>query len=153
MDILMRLGDHEFAVDPLNYQKLDTNLEARWKENYTANGNHVDQFLGASARTATINGVLFPQSYGGLDEAEAITQTIRAGQPVPLFSISGRHFGLVKVLSLNLSHDTIGPNDEVIEASYSIKVSEYSGTTNRNPLMGGFGGAATQLINAVRTLF
>lgn len=153
MSILMRLGDHEFAVDPLNYQKLKTSIEGRWAENYTANGNHVDQFLGASAQTATIEGVLFPESYGGLREAEAIKQTVRAGQPVPLFSISGRNFGLVKVLGIDLSHETIGPEDRVIEASYTIKVSEYSGNTNRNPLMGGFGGIAGQLISAVRTLF
>lgn len=153
MSILMRLGPHEFAVDPLNYNNFQSNIEARWKDNYTANGNHVDQFLGASARTATIKGVLFPESYGGLNEAEAVSQTIRAGNPVPLFSKAGRHFGLVKVLSLNLTHETIGPDDRVIEASYSIKVSEYSGTINRNPLMNGNRGLTGLISSAIRTLF
>ena len=153
MSILMQLGPHQFAVDPLNYNKFESDIEARWKENYTANGNHIDQFLGASARSITISGVLFPESYGGLNEAEAVAQTIRAGNPVPLFSISGRNYGLVKALSLNLTHKKIGPRDSIIEAVYSIKVSEYSGNLNRNPLMGGVTGFVRQAIDQVRTLF
>jgi hypothetical protein len=73
--------------------------------------------------------------------------SIKAGQPVQLFSVSGQHFGLVKILSSNLSNENIGPDDEVIEARYNIKVSSY-----RNPLLAS-GNIFSVVANAARSLF
>lgn len=152
MSVLMRLGPHEFTIENLNYQRLERSVSARWKENFTANGNHVDQFLGANPLAVTISGVLFPKSYGGYEEALAIEATINAGRIFPLFSVSGRNFGQVKTLSCNISNENIGPNDEIIEARYNIKVSSYSGSSNRNPLLVS-GGIISGLVNEIRSLF
>lgn len=152
MSVLMRLGPHQFTIEDFNYQRLERSISARWKESFTANGNHVDQFLGATPLAVTISGVLFPKSYGGYDEALSVETSIKAGLPVQLFSVSGQHFGLVKILSSNLSNEKIGPDDEVIEARYNIKVSSYSGSANRNSLLAN-GSVFSGVIDTIRSLF
>jgi len=151
MDILMRLGPHHFTVSGLNYQKLVTEYEARWKENFTAGGGHVDHFFGANPLAVTISGAIFDQAFGGFSEGEAIADTAMRGQPVPLYSRSGKTFGKVKILSVRLSQDTIGPGATILEAAHDIKISRYSGRDNPNPLMGG--GVGNALNRLSQTLF
>lgn len=151
MDILMRLGPHHFTVSGLNYQKLVTEFEARWKENFTAGGGHVDHFFGAKPLAITISGAIFDVAFGGYREAEAIAETAKRGVPVPLYSRAGKTFGKVKILSVRLSQDTIGPGSMILEAAHDIKISSYSGRENPNPLMsGGIGSALNRL---AQTLF
>lgn len=135
MSILVALGDHKFTVNALNFQKLQEEYAARWKEHFTANGGHVDHFLGATPDVVTISGVLFPAAYGGHEQARAVGASIRAGKPLPLYSLTGANFGEVKILSLRLSSDKIGPSGIIIEASYELKVSGYSGQEQRNELL------------------
>ncbi|WP_068317559.1 phage tail protein [Polycladidibacter hongkongensis] len=130
---LLALGPHRFRVEGLNYQKLEREYAGRWMEHFTANGGHVDHFLGATPRTLTISGVLFPQSYGGYEAAEAMGASIEAGLVLPLFSAQ-KPFGLYKALSLRLSDESTGPNG-VVEAKYDLELSLYQGGLNRNSLM------------------
>lgn len=155
MDILMRLGSHHFTVSGLNYQKLVTEYEARWKENFTTGGGHVDHFFGASPLAITISGAIFDEAFGGFAEGEAIAQTAMQGAPVPLYSRAGKTFGKVKILSVRLSQDTIGPGGMILEGAHDIKVSRYSGRDNPNPLMAkiGNGGIGNALNRLAQTLF
>lgn len=152
MTVLMRIGDHQFTIDDLNYQKFATEYEARWKEHFTAGGGHVDHFLGPAPQSVTLSGILFPESHGGLNEAEALGAETTKGQPLAMYSLAGKSFGNVKVLSLRLSHEVIGVDARVMKASYDLKVSRYGQGADRNPLMGG-GGFLAQAANRIRTLF
>lgn len=135
MSVLMNLGDFKFTILDLNYQKLVTEYEARWKENFTAGGGHVDMFLGGNPLAITISGILFPAHYGGLEPAHALGAEANTGKPMPLYSRAGRNFGKVKVLGISITDETIGPDGVVIEAGYELRVSQYSGGNDRNPLM------------------
>ncbi|WP_068087507.1 phage tail protein [Polycladidibacter stylochi] len=142
---LLALGPHRFRIEGLNYQKLEREFAGRWKEHFTANGSHVDQFLGATPRTLMLSGVLFPQSYGGYEAAVAVGLSIERGHILPLFSIT-KPFGLYKALSLRLSDETTGPGG-VIEASYELELSSFQGTLYRNTLLSGMAQGVDGLIS------
>ncbi|MBL4785472.1 MAG: phage tail protein [Cohaesibacteraceae bacterium] len=152
MSTLMVLGVHRFSVDALNYQKLTAISEARWKENFTANGGHIDVFLGAAPHKTTVRGVLYPMAFGGYGEASAISTSVDAGKPLPMFTMTGNNFGLVKLHSFNLVDEKTGPNGIITEASFDLTVSAYSGTNNLNPLMSSVGGAINTAVGAINTV-
>lgn len=151
-EILMRLGPHEFTVSGLNYQRLSAEFEARWKENYTAGGAQIDQFFGLAAPVLTISGAIFDEEFGGYDEARQVAETAARGEAVPLYASTGRSFGDVKILTLSLTQDVIGPGGRILEASYEIKVSRYGGNGDRNPLLGS-NGLANAAASLLPTLF
>jgi phage protein U len=133
--VLMRLGPHQFSVEGLSFHQFQAKYAARWKEHYTAGGGHIDQFLGASPREVTIDGVLFPLANSDRKPAQAIGQSIEQGKAMRLISSTGENFGFFKALSLSLTDEEHAPGGAVTYGRYSLTLSRFSGRNNPNPFM------------------
>ncbi len=95
---LFALGPHVFRVIGLNGQALETTSEASWAEFQRFGMVDGAHFTGMMRDTHVIQGVLFPDAIGGLQDYEAIRATQRQGKAVQLVSMGSALVGTARGL-------------------------------------------------------
>ncbi|KZK83619.1 Phage P2 GpU [Pseudovibrio sp. Ad13] len=109
--IPMALGPFLFHAHGFGYTELERTLETRWATQETAGRMHAQQWTGPGSETIRINGVLFPQEFGGQTTLDGVRLAARQGVPLMLVSIGGRVFGSHTIQGVEEAqslHDRIG---------------------------------------------
>ena len=84
---------------------------ASWTEIETAGRLNALQWTGPRTEVVTINGVLFPQEFGGAGTLEGVRLAAKSGVPLMLVSLGGKVFGshaIQKVDEDRAFHDRYG---------------------------------------------
>jgi len=129
---LLALGPHIFEIVGLNYQKLERESQAVWPAIKRFGGHAARQFTGLGPDSQTVNGLLFPDEFGGRGEYEAIRATQSRGSPVMMVGFSGatlgRVFGLVIIETVSDTQFHIDRSGAGKQLEFSVTVSPYGGS-------------------------
>lgn len=90
----MALGPFMFRAHGFGYEGLGRKLNTTWAQLETAGRFHALQWTGPTEDVVTVNGVLFPQEFGGQETLDGIRLAAQVGVPLPLFTLGGKYFGL-----------------------------------------------------------
>lgn len=136
----MAIGPFMFHSLRFGYNGLGRDISTRWASIQTVGGLNRLQWTGGDEDTALIEGVLFPEEFGGLSSLEGIRAAAQSGLVLPLITLGGNVYGMhvVEMVSEDQSfHDRLGrPRKDV----FRIGLKRYAG--------GGF-----SPISVVQTLF
>lgn len=107
----MALGPFMFRAHGFGYTDVARKLDATWAEIETAGGLNALQWTGPKSEVVTINGVLFPQEFGGAGTLEGVRLAAKNGIPLMLVSLGGKVFGMHAVQKVDEDralHDRTG---------------------------------------------
>lgn len=123
----MALGPFGFHALRFGYNGVSRNLTTTWAAIETVGGLNRLQWLGGEADKATIEGVVFPEEFGGLESLEGVRSAARNGAVLPLVTLGGNVFGMYVIEGVSEDqryHDALGrPRKDV----FSIELTRYVG--------------------------
>lgn len=91
--VTMALGPFMFRAHGFGYTGLTQKLDTTWAEIETVGRLNALQWTGPTSEVVTINGVLFPEEWGGLTTLEGVRLAARNGIPLMLVSLGGKILG------------------------------------------------------------
>jgi uncharacterized protein len=128
MAIPMALGPFMFHSLRFGFHGLGRDLSTRWADIQTVGGLNRLQWTGGDDDTVHVEGVIFPEEFGGLATLEGVRAAALAGSPLPLISLGGQVFGMhvIEMVSEDRSFiDRLGrPRKDV----FRIGLKRYTGT-------------------------
>ena len=123
----MALGPFGFHALKFGFNGISRDLTTPWADIQTVGGLNRIQWLGGEADQVKIEGVIFPEEFGGLGSLEGIRSAARDGAVLPLVTLGGNVFGMyvVEGVSENQSfHDAAGrPRRDV----YTVSLKRFIG--------------------------
>jgi phage protein U len=100
-----------FRAHGFGYTGVGRKLDTTWAEIETVGRLNDLQWTGPRTEVVTINGVLFPQEFGGAGTLEGVRLAAKSGMPLMLVSLGGKIFGshaVQKVDEDRAFHDRYG---------------------------------------------
>ncbi len=88
--VTMALGPFMFRAHGFGYTGVGRKLDTTWAEIETAGRLNALQWTGPRSEVVTINGVLFPQEFGGAATLEGVRLAAKSGMPLMLVSLGGQ---------------------------------------------------------------
>lgn len=111
MAIPMALGPFMFHSLRFGYRGLGRDLSTRWADIATVGGLNRLQWTGGDDDTVHIEGVMFPEEFGGLAVLEGVRGAAAVGTILPLITLAGNVYGMhvIENVSEDQSfHDRVG---------------------------------------------
>lgn len=123
----LALGPFMFHSLRFGFDGLRRNLSTRWADIPTVGGLNRLQWTGGEEDDVSIEGVVFPEEFGGLATLEGVRGAARTGMVLPLITLSGNVYGLhvIEGVSEDQSfHDALGlPRKDV----FRLRLKAYTG--------------------------
>ncbi|HMR62284.1 phage tail protein, partial [Amaricoccus sp.] len=94
MAIPMALGPFMFHSLRFGFNGVGRDLSTRWASIQTVGGLNRLQWTGGDEDTVLIEGVLFPEEFGGLSSLEGIRGAAQSGLVLPLITLGGNVYGM-----------------------------------------------------------
>lgn len=114
----MALGPFGFESLRFGYDGVSRDLSTSWADIQTVGGLDRLQWLGGEADRVKIEGVVFPEEFGGLESLEGVRSAARDGAVLPLVTLGGNVFGMYVIEVVSESqrfHDAAGrPRKDVV---------------------------------------
>ncbi len=131
VNMMMILGNYRFSIDSAAYQTFARSTEYRWEELQRLGKESAMQFLGNGTDSITLEGTIYPQFKGGVQQIENMRS--QAGQGVPLMLISGNGtaFGRWCITSVTEHQETFMKDGSPRKVTFSITLKKY-GEDNQN---------------------
>lgn len=107
----MALGPFMFHALRFGYSGLSRDLSTRWASVAVAGGLDRLQWTGGDDEAVLIEGVSFPQEFGGLGTLEGLRGAAKAGLVLPLVTLAGNVHGLFVIEGVSEDqsfHDALG---------------------------------------------
>lgn len=127
MATAMALGPFMFQSLRFGFTGLSRELSTKWADIATVGGLNRLQWTGGDSDTVDIEGVLFPEEFGGLGTLEGVRGAATAGLVLPLVTLGGNVYGMhvIEGVSEDQSfHDRHGrPRKDV----FRLRLKRYSG--------------------------
>lgn len=101
VNMMMILGAYRFCISNAAYQSLARTTEYKWEELSRLNGESALQYVGMSAETISLEGVIYPQFKGGLRQVSLMRAQAGLGIPLMLISGNGSAFGRWCITSIS----------------------------------------------------
>ena len=124
----MALGPFGFESLTFGFNHIGRGLATPWASIATVGGLDRLQWTGGESDKVSIDGVVFPEEFGGLDSLEGVRSAARAGDVLPLVTLGGNVYGLYVIEGVTEEqtfHDAFGrPRKDV----YSIDLKRYTGS-------------------------
>ncbi|MDQ0510872.1 phage tail protein [Ancylobacter amanitiformis] len=111
MPVPMALGPFMFESLSFGFNGLKRDLDVQWASNQVLGSLDLLQWMGGSGDAVTIEGVIFPEEFGGLGTMEGLRAMSIGGAVLPLVSLAGNVYGLHVVTSVGEDqsyHDRYG---------------------------------------------
>lgn len=84
--VMMALGDFRFSIDTAAYQTLTRQDGWRWAASDRLGKNPALQYVGPSATTIELDGVILPAYRGGIYQVQRMREMAAQGEPLLLVS-------------------------------------------------------------------
>lgn len=91
--VLMMLGAFEFSLGTATYQEFRRTTEYRWPSQERIARGPALQWVGPGEDAITLEGVLYPDYWGGPEQLDALRTAAAAGAPQMLVAGTGVVFG------------------------------------------------------------
>ena len=88
------LGDYRFSIATSAFQQLHRVTEYRWPSHERLGRMPARQFVGAGDDKINIDGVIYPEFNGGLNQVERMREIAGQGKPLRLVDGHGKNWGL-----------------------------------------------------------
>lgn len=125
----MALGPFGFHSLRFGFDGISRDLATTWADIQTVGGLDRLQWLGGESDRVKIEGVVFPEEFGGLGSLEGVRSAARDGSVLPLVTLGGNVFGMYvieRVTEDQRYHDATGrPRKDV----YMIGLKRYVGNS------------------------
>jgi phage protein U len=114
-DVLLALGPFAFYATAPSFEKLKFAADFRWEGQKRLGREPAQQFLGPGERDVHIEGVMYPEAFGGAELLTAMHAAARSGAVYPLIAMSdagfaGQVMGLWVVKNLENTRQYFGRN-------------------------------------------
>lgn len=120
--VTMALGPFAFRAHGFGYTDVGRKLDTSWAEIETAGRLNALQWTGPRSETVSINGVLFPQEFGGATTLEGVRLAAKSGIPLMLVSLGGKVFGSHAIQKLDEDRSYHDRNGTPGRNAYSIEL-------------------------------
>lgn len=94
MAVPLTLGPFMFQSLNFGFNGLSRNLATPWAGIQIAGGLNRLQWTGGDGDDVSIEGVIFPEEFGGMETLEGIRAAAAAGLTLPLISLAGAVYGM-----------------------------------------------------------
>jgi uncharacterized protein len=121
----MSLGGFAFEAVGFSFTELKRQVNTHWAEIEVANRIEALQWIGPKSDDITIQGVLFPEEFGGLDTLQDLIAQAKAGVPMMLVTRAGKIHGLHVVISIDEDRKHIKADGTPRHDAYHIKLKRY----------------------------
>ncbi|MCW4114731.1 phage tail protein [Aurantimonas sp. MSK8Z-1] len=128
MPIPMALGPFGFESLRFGYNGLGRDLSTRWADIQTVGGLDRLQWTGGEADTVTVDGVVFPEEFGGLASLAGVRAAALAGQVLPLVTLGGNVFGLYVIEGVSEDQSFHTASGLPRKDAFRIYLKRYTGT-------------------------
>jgi phage protein U len=118
----MALGPFPFQSHGFGHNALGYELNTPWAELETIGRLNALQWTGPTSEVVTIQGVLFPEKFGGEGTLAGLRMAAKNGVPLMLVTRAGRVYGLQSIQSIKVDesfHDRGGSANRV---AYTIEI-------------------------------
>ena len=103
----MALGPFGFESLRFGYNGVSRELNTQWADVQTVGGLDQSQWMGGKSDDVRIEGVVFPEEFGGLDSLEGVRSAARSGAVLPLVTLGGNVFGMYFIEGVSASINSI----------------------------------------------
>ena len=93
IETMMALGDFRFSLQTAAYQTLKRTAEYRWPSQARVGREPALQYTGPGSETVQLNGEIYPQFRGGLDQVQKMRKLAGNGKPLLLTDGEGNYWG------------------------------------------------------------
>lgn len=94
MSVPLTLGPYPFNALSFGFTGLSRNLSTRWASVQVAGGMDRLQWTGGDGDSVSIEGVIFPEEFGGMETLEGLRAAAMVGLALPLISLAGAVYGM-----------------------------------------------------------
>lgn len=122
---LLTLGAHAFDILPMNLQRIEREITLNWPAIARFGGPVARQATGQGEHETRLGGLLFPETFGGMGEYEALRETALRMRPLAMIGLGagvGTLFGQVVILKIHDLQDYIGPNGVGRRVGFDVTV-------------------------------
>lgn len=126
--IPMCLGPYMFHPTRFGYNKLGHGLSTNWAEIEIVGGLNVGQWTGGQTDKITINGVIFPEEFGGLSTLKALQLAALAGTILPLITLAGTVYGNFRIDSIEEDQSFHNRYGVPAKDEFSLSLTKHSGS-------------------------
>lgn len=127
MSVPMALGPFMFHSLRFGFSGIGRDLSTRWADIQTVGGLNRLQWTGGDGDRAVVEGVVFPEEFGGLTQIEGVRAAAMSGTVLPMVSLAGNVHGLFVIEGVSEDqsfHDRHGqPRKDV----FRIMLRRYTG--------------------------
>ena len=93
-NVMMCLGEYRFSLSTAAYQQLHRTAEFRWPSQERIGRLPARQFVGAGDDRIELDGSIYPEFKGGLNQINQLRETAGRGEPLRLVDGRGKNWGL-----------------------------------------------------------
>ena len=125
---MAKLGDFMFSLDTAAFQELDRQSQYRWQGIERVGRKPAQQFLGPSADTISLSGVILPTFRGGIGQIGAMRSLANTGTPLPLiygFDTVGQYCGKWCITAVTEKRTVFFDNGSPRKIEFSLSLVEY----------------------------
>lgn len=135
IDNMMLLGAYRFCLKNASYQALKRQNEYKWAELERINTNPSLQFTGFGSETISLDGIIYPQLFGGLRQLNLMRTSAMQGKPLMLISGYGFAFGQWCITSVQENQTIFFKDGTPRRIDFTINLKKY-GDDKKRGIMG-----------------
>lgn len=125
-DTMLRLGPYAFGLRTAAYQGLNRQTDYRWPSQDVFDGVPELQFTGPGADVITLEGVIFPEYWGGVGQIDALRALAEQGKPHDLVSGRGDVMGQWVITSVSERQSTFAAAGTPLRQEFTLQLARYS---------------------------
>lgn len=134
--VTMALGPFLFRAHGFGYNGVSLALDTKWAEIETVGRLNEMQWTGPRSETVTINGVLFPNEFGGAGTLEGVKLAAKNGVPLMLVSLGGAIFGRHAIQNITEDRTIHNRFGSAARNAYSIELKRVGSGFSLGSLLG-----------------
>ncbi|CAH1657314.1 Oxidoreductase [Hyphomicrobiales bacterium] len=127
--VTLALGPYAFTALGFGYQGVKRKLATPWATQQVVDRLEALQWLGPKSDEVTVEGVLFPHEFGGMENLDGLRGAALSGQTLMFVSLAGRIYGPHVIEGIDEDrtvHDALGAPKML---SYSLQLRRVAGSS------------------------
>ena len=125
MSTMMGLGNYRFSLNTSAYQQFRRSIEYRWQGQERLQNNPAMQYLGHGMEQIDLEGTIYPEFRGGLDQIEDMKGAADKGEPLLLIDGMGGIWGRWVITRLEENREFFLKGGIPRKISFRMSISKY----------------------------
>lgn len=125
MSTMMGLGNYRFSLNTSAYQQFRRSIEYRWQSQERQQNNPAMQYLGHGMEQIDLEGTIYPEFRGGLDQIEDMKGAADKGEPLLLIDGMGSIWGRWVITRLEENREVFLKGGIPRKINFRMSISKY----------------------------